>query len=165
MIKIFMKDIRLHKPHPLDWVCMCADSCIRGHHIYKDIWTPLLGEKLPCTRETSNRKDPYAVCVLKSGSIVGHLPRKFSTAWLMFLKKPILCPWRNFRPILRPWHILCPSKMFGVFFIKYMCTVCPSMVLGLFVDVESIMYSSPKSADNSRYSVSKQYNHSRCLIG
>ena len=64
-----------------------ADSCIRGHHIYKDIWTPLLGEKLPCTRETSNRKDPYAVCVLKSGSIVGHLPRKFSTACSMFLKK------------------------------------------------------------------------------
>ena len=64
-----------------------ADSFNRGHHIYKDIWTPLLGEKLPCISETLNRKDPYAICVLKSGSIVGHLPRKFSTAWSMFLKK------------------------------------------------------------------------------
>ena len=56
-------------------------------YVYKEVWTPFLGEKLACARETSNRKDPYTVCVLESGSIIGHLPRKTSVACSMFLKK------------------------------------------------------------------------------
>ena len=43
---------------------------------------------LACAQETSNRKDPYTVCVLESGSITaGHLPRKTSAVCSMFLKK------------------------------------------------------------------------------
>ena len=35
-----------------------VESCICGHHVYKDIWTPTAGEELPCAREGSNTKDP-----------------------------------------------------------------------------------------------------------
>ncbi len=40
-------------------------SCVRGHHVYKDIWSPNFGEELKCRREEGNVKDSYAVAVLK----------------------------------------------------------------------------------------------------
>ena len=35
-----------------------TDSCIRGHHIYKDLWSPTLGEELLCAAEFANVHDP-----------------------------------------------------------------------------------------------------------
>ncbi len=49
------------------------DSVVRGHHVYKRIWTPTVGEQLQLRPEED---DPRAVAVLKHGVIVGHLPRK-----------------------------------------------------------------------------------------
>ena len=40
-----------------------AQSCIRGYHIYKAIWTPYIGETMPCSRELTNGHDPFAVKV------------------------------------------------------------------------------------------------------
>ena len=51
------------------------ESFITGHHIYKDIWSPTLGEKLVCEREHGNPHDKYAISVVKNGAIVGHIPR------------------------------------------------------------------------------------------
>ena len=34
-------------------------SCVRGHHVYKDIWAPFVGETLSCEREEDNTADPY----------------------------------------------------------------------------------------------------------
>ena len=54
-------------------------SCIWGHHIYKDIWWLVVGERLECIQETRNIKDRYAVVKTTpsdtslSTSIVGHL--------------------------------------------------------------------------------------------
>jgi hypothetical protein len=39
------------------------ESCVRGHHIYQDIWTPSSVEVLICCREIYNTKDSYAVAV------------------------------------------------------------------------------------------------------
>ena len=52
-----------------------VDCCIRGHHIYKDIWSPTAGEELACASENSNTKDPYAVAVTRDSTVVGHIPR------------------------------------------------------------------------------------------
>lgn len=49
--------------------------CIRGYHVYNQIWTATMGEVLACEREPTNEQDRYAVAVLKSGTIVGHLPK------------------------------------------------------------------------------------------
>ena len=62
-------------------------SFIRGHHIYKSIWTPILKEQLDCVREESNPKDRYAVAVLKNGEIVGHVPRRISAACSLFIHR------------------------------------------------------------------------------
>ena len=40
-----------------------VESCVRGHHIYKDVWS--LGEVLQCTCELENTKDRYAVTVVR----------------------------------------------------------------------------------------------------
>ena len=58
------------------------NSVVRGHHVYKCIWTPSVGEKLPLVTEVGNLHDKYAVCIKKDGEIVGHVPRGISrTVW------------------------------------------------------------------------------------
>ena len=39
-------------------------SVIRGHHIYKDIWSPYIGEHLTMQREDSNTHNRHAVCLM-----------------------------------------------------------------------------------------------------
>ena len=39
------------------------ELCVRGYHVYKDIWEAAIGELLPCERETRNTKDRYAIAV------------------------------------------------------------------------------------------------------
>ena len=41
-------------------------SCVRGYHIYGNIWTPSVGDLLSCERESGNLNDLYAVA-LKNG--------------------------------------------------------------------------------------------------
>ena len=50
------------------------DDCIRGYHIYKDIWTAPIGEYLACKPEFGNLHDPYALAVVTTNDVtVGHL--------------------------------------------------------------------------------------------
>ena len=53
--------------------CECM---VRGYHKYNDVWEAEVGTTLQCQRETGNPHDIYAVAVLKSGVIVGHVPKK-----------------------------------------------------------------------------------------
>ena len=43
-------------------------SCVQ----YQNNWTPFLGEILQCSHEESNVYNPFAIKVIKDGSIVGH---------------------------------------------------------------------------------------------
>ncbi len=49
------------------------EAMVRGYHAYKDIWTAVVGEELPCQRERANPRDPFAVAVLKDEAVVGHV--------------------------------------------------------------------------------------------
>ena len=40
-------------------------SVIRGHHIYKRIWTPVVGEELLLQRDLTNSYDIFAVGIMK----------------------------------------------------------------------------------------------------
>ena len=46
--------------------------------MYKDIWTPTLGEKLSMATEPENHHDIYAVKDLKENEVVGHVSRDIS---------------------------------------------------------------------------------------
>ena len=59
---------------------------IRGHHIYKDVWEPIHGQILQCARERSNRFNPFAVSIVNSDEIMGHVPRRISAACALFLQ-------------------------------------------------------------------------------
>lgn len=62
------------------------ESCIRGHHVYTDTWSPAAGEGLPCEREGGNTKDPYAVAVMREIAVFGHILRMLSAASALFLQ-------------------------------------------------------------------------------
>ena len=64
------------------------DSCVRGYHVFKDIWNPAIGDTLLAKPEFGNSHDPYAVAVVTSDDIVvGHLPRNISTLCHIFLRR------------------------------------------------------------------------------
>ena len=63
------------------------EAMVRGYHIYCSIWEASINEVLRCARDTSNTKDPYAVSIIKSGTVVGHLPKKISTACSLFIRR------------------------------------------------------------------------------
>ena len=54
---------------------------------YKDIWDSHLDKELACRRESNNIHNHFAVAVLKSGVIVGHIPRVISAACYVFLEQ------------------------------------------------------------------------------
>ena len=62
------------------------DSCIRGHHVSKDFWTPVIYEELVCAQESGNPHDPYAVEIKKGSVVVGHVPRNISAVCSLFLR-------------------------------------------------------------------------------
>lgn len=50
-----------------------------GNHIYQEIWTAAVGERLSCIRKSESYHDPFAVVVVNSGVTVGHVTRKISS--------------------------------------------------------------------------------------
>lgn len=62
-----------------------VEAMVRGYHVYQDHWDAAIGERLPCKREPGNRKDPFAVAVVRSRDTVGHVPKKISSVCSMFL--------------------------------------------------------------------------------
>ena len=63
------------------------ESVVCGHHIYKQTWTPFLGEKLLIGIEEDNSNDARAVAILKGAVVVGHLPRETARIVWDFLKR------------------------------------------------------------------------------
>ena len=71
----YNESIRKMVEQPLQAATMfILESIVCGHHIYKTVWTPRLGETLIVQREPGNIHDKYAVSVVKSEDIVGHAP-------------------------------------------------------------------------------------------
>jgi len=47
------------------------------HHIYKEIWTPVINRIVSCTQEHGNSGDCFAVNIIKDGNIVGHVLHEY----------------------------------------------------------------------------------------
>jgi len=61
------------------------DNVVRGHHVYKAIWTPLLGEMLNVEREDKNDHDEYSVAIAGRGHS-RTLPREISRIYYYLMK-------------------------------------------------------------------------------
>ena len=63
---------------------------IRGFHVYKEVWKPILMERLNLSHERKNLHDRYAIAAYKrlpgrlADSIIGHLPREISIGLHVF---------------------------------------------------------------------------------
>ena len=66
-------------------------SVIRGHHVYKAAWSPIIGESLTCRkddRKEAKEDDEYAVRTYleADNKLVGHMPMELSFLIFTFLK-------------------------------------------------------------------------------
>ena len=65
----------------------CVQAMVRGYHEYESVWSAKLGEKLSCVRERGNFHDAYSVAIMKSSTVVGHVPRKISSICSVFIRR------------------------------------------------------------------------------
>ena len=89
---------------------------MRGHHIYKDIWTPVIGEELTVIPEETNEHDPHAIAVLKDEAIVGHVPHELSRILFFFMKRSrssIVCEIKGRRKHSLGLEVPCVYKISG----------------------------------------------------
>ena len=63
------------------------NSWVMGHHIYKRVWTPVLGEVLDVRRNRENPVDVMALGVYREGVLVGHVPRELRDNFFFYLRK------------------------------------------------------------------------------
>ena len=54
------------------------ESSVRGHHVYKDVWSPVIGDELLVQVEEHNTFDEFAMAVMKNSDVVGHVPLETS---------------------------------------------------------------------------------------
>ena len=57
---------------------------VRGHHILKTYWIPVIGETLTTETEDGNEHDEYSVAVINNSYIVGHMPCSISKLFCFF---------------------------------------------------------------------------------
>ena len=59
------------------------ESAVRGFHVHRAAWTPVVGEELTTEREPGNSEDLLAVRLKRGRETVGHVPHKISKiCWL-----------------------------------------------------------------------------------
>ena len=62
------------------------EAMVRGYHMYKEVWCAAIGEELSCMRER-NYRNLFAVAVIRSDVVIGHVQRKISSVCLTFLRR------------------------------------------------------------------------------
>ena len=49
-------------------------SFVRGHHVYCNVWTPVVNKVLTLKREPGNPVSVHTVAVTRDGEFAGHIP-------------------------------------------------------------------------------------------
>ena len=62
------------------------EGVVRGHHVYKSVWTPVVGEDLPLQQEPGNGYDPFAVTIMKEDGVVDRVPIELSYSFWTFMQ-------------------------------------------------------------------------------
>lgn len=95
-MRICLVEMAVHTGGTLTFTFLCG---LRGYHVYRSVWNPVVSECLPARHESYNAHDRYAIAAFKQlpGSIhlsvVGHLPRELSryTYYLIFYGGRVTC--------------------------------------------------------------------------
>ena len=88
---------------------------IHGHYIYKEIWTPFVGEELTLNQENGNSHDRYAITVEKENKIVGRVPKELSKIFRVFMEGRglIECEVTGRRKRVKGLEVPCTYKCHG----------------------------------------------------
>ena len=62
-------------------------NVVRGFHVYKAIWTPVLNAKHSTQQEHGNTEDQYAVAIINNDDVVGHVPKELSQTFWFFIER------------------------------------------------------------------------------
>ena len=62
------------------------ESVPRGHHIYKTIWTTVIGEQLEVKTEEDSNHSQQTVTIVKDRLLIGHMPRLAAEVSWFFLR-------------------------------------------------------------------------------
>ena len=56
------------------------EAFVMDHHVYKETWTPFVGEKMDTAIQPNNVKDKYAVAIFQEGKkkVIVHFPLRKS---------------------------------------------------------------------------------------
>ena len=75
-VEVKLEDILLCEEIPFVRLKSYAiNAFVKGYHVYKNNWTPSIGDELQGFMEPTNKLDKYAVTVKeKDGVVIGHLP-------------------------------------------------------------------------------------------
>ena len=69
---------------------------LRGFHVHKEVWNPIVSEVLRCCHERKNPFDRYALAAMKrlprrlADCTIGHLPREISRVIRFFLLRGVV---------------------------------------------------------------------------
>ena len=63
--------------------CLNLESVVRGHHVYKRVWRPAIGEQLKLIREECIEHDPRAVAIVKDERVGVFLPE---AGWIWYVR-------------------------------------------------------------------------------
>ena len=89
--KMTIEIICLQDELPIVLISTCdLETFIKGHHMYKDIWTPKQDEQIDVLMEPDNRMDKFPVCGKINDKIVRHLKKctsgRFAKTIFYFLR-------------------------------------------------------------------------------
>ena len=62
-------------------------STVRGYHIYRRMWTPVVGKSLMAVRESGNVHDRNAIALFRGDMKIGHIPMKISRLCNSFITR------------------------------------------------------------------------------
>ena len=60
---------------------------VRGHHVYCNVWTPVVNEVLTLKREPDNPVSVHTVALTRNGEIAGHIPHAIARVVSFFLAR------------------------------------------------------------------------------
>ena len=64
-----------HIADPLDTMHHEIDSMVHSHHVYKSVWSTIIGEQVILGRSlTANPHNELAVAVIKDSQVVSRIP-------------------------------------------------------------------------------------------
>ena len=80
ILSLLLTDVAVEIPIDICLSSFNFDLFIRGHHVYRHIWTAVVGEDYCCIRKMKNKQNKNTIAVVHEEIVVGRIPMTMSMA-------------------------------------------------------------------------------------